>query len=109
MFVNLTPHTVTYIHDDGTTEEFPSQGVARALQTTEFVGTIDGYRVTRSAFGAPVDLPEPKEGVNLIVSLATVQAAIRHGRSAEDLYTVNETVRDSAGRIIGCKSFARVD
>ena len=109
MFINLTPHEVTYIHADGTTETFPYRGVARASQVTEFVGTVDGYRVTRSTFGAPVDLPEPQDGVYLIVSLATAQAAIRHGRTAEDLYTVNETVRDSAGRIAGCKSFARVD
>lgn len=109
MFVNLTPHEVVYIHEDGTTESFPSQGVARALQTTEFVGTVDGYRVTRSVYGAPVNLPEPQAGVNLIVSLATVQAAIRHGRTAEDLYIVNETVRDSAGHIVGCRSLAQVD
>lgn len=109
MFVNLTPHTVDYIHEDGTTESLPSQGVARALQTTEFIETVDGYRITRSAYGAPVDLPEPQDGVNLIVSLATMKAALKHGRPVWDLYIVNETVRDSAGHIVGCKSFARVD
>lgn len=108
--VNLTPHDVNYIRDDGTTVTFPSQGVARAAQTTVLDHvTDDGYRITRTSFGEPVDLPEPVEGTYLIVSLATAKAAIQYGRGASDLLMPNETVRDSAGRIIGCRSFAVVE
>lgn len=108
-WVNLTPHDVNYIHDDGRVETFPSQGVARAVQTTELIGVVDGLRITKSVFGEPVNLPDPQEGVFLIVSLATINAAKAYGRQADDLYIVNETVRDDAGRIVGCKSFGKVD
>lgn len=104
--VNLTPHSVTYIHDDGTTEVFPSQGIARASVETEELGSRDGYRITRSHFGEPVNLPEPQEGAVLIVSLATANAAAQYGRTTDDLLFPNETVRDAGGNIIGCRSFA---
>ena len=106
--INLTPHTVTYIHDDGTKEEFPSQGVARAAVQTEELGIRDGYRITKSTFGAPVNLPEPREGVFLIVSLATANAAVQYGRTTDDLLLTNDAVRDSSGAIVGCKAFAVV-
>ena len=109
MFVNLTPHAVNYIRDDNSVETLPSQGVARAAQTTVLVVEIEGRWITKSSYGAPVDLPEPVAGVYLIVSLATVNAAKQFGRSCDDLLIVNETVRDDAGRIIGCRSFGVVD
>lgn len=109
VFRNLTPHAITYIRDDGTSVSFPSQGVARAAQTTELVGEVDGIRLTKSHFGAPVDLPEWQDDTMLIVSLATAKAAIEHGRRADDLVIVNETVRDESGRIIGCRSLAVVE
>lgn len=108
-WINLTPHDVNYIHDDGRVETFPSRGVARAKSTTELVGEIDGLRITKSVFGAPVDLPDYSEGTNLIVSLVTVSAAKQYGRRTDDLYVTNEAVRDDAGHIIGCRSFGQVE
>lgn len=108
-FVNLTPHGVNYIHEDGSVETFPSQGCARAAVKTEVVGSVDGYRMTKSVFGAPVDLPEYQEGVLLIVSLATANSAKQHGRRTDDLVITNEAVRDDSGAIIGCRSFGVVE
>ena len=108
-WINLTPHDVNYIHDDGRVETFPSQGVARASQTTELIGTVDGLRITKSSFGKPVDLPDFQEGVNLIVSLMTISAAKQYGRRTDDLLVTNEAVRNDAGQIIGCRSFGQVD
>ena len=109
MFVNLTPHSVTYIRDDGTCETFESQGVARAAVQTEKIGCIDGFTITKSVYGAPVNLPEPVDGVYLIVSLATAMSAKQYGRTLSDLLVINEAVRDESGCIIGCKSFGVVE
>lgn len=108
-WVNLTPHEISIIRDGMETVKFPSQGVARAVQTTELVGEVDGIRITRSAFGEPVNLPDFQEGIGLIVSLATANAAKQYGRRTDDLYIVNEAVRNESGQIVGCRSLAQVD
>lgn len=108
MFVNLTPHAITYIRDDETTIVLESQGVARAASTTEYVGDLEGFRITRSSFGEPVNLPEYSEGVYYVVSLATAQAARAYGRRTDDLFFTNEAVRNPDGSIRGCRSFAQL-
>ncbi len=106
---NLTPHTVSLCAANGEViRAFESEGVARAAQTTVEVGELDGIRLVKSSFGAPVGLPDPQDGVYLIVSLATANAARDHGRTVEDLLLTADTVRDEAGRIIGCRAFALV-
>ena len=110
MFVNLTPHAINIVDEaNQVIRTFVSEGVARAAQRTELVGEIDGVRITKSAVGEPVDLPEYRDGVFLIVSLATVNAARAFGRRVDDLLITNEAVRDDQGRIIGCRSLGRVD
>lgn len=107
--INLTPHAITYINNDGDNIVIPSSGVARATATTETVGSIDGFRLTKSCFGDPVNLPDYQEGVYLVVSVTTANAARQAGRRLDDLLTTNETVRDNSGAIIGCRSFAVVE
>ena len=110
MFHNLTPHAISIVDEaNQVIATFASEGVARATQATELVGVIDGIRITKSVFGEPVNLPDPQEGVFLIVSLATVNAARAFGRSVADLLITNEAVRDADGRIIGCRSLGRVE
>ena len=108
MIVNLTPHAITYINENGIETIIPSSGVARAAQTTEEVGNLEGFRITRSSFGAPVGLPEYSEGTYYVVSLATIQAARTYGRRVDDLLTTNEAVRNADGSIRGCRSFAQL-
>ena len=105
---NLTPHTVTVFQEDGTTRIFPSLGNARASQTTVPDGTLDGIDLVKMEFGETTDLPEPEEGVYLIVSIITANAAQAQGRRTDDLLVTANPVRDANMRIIGCKSFARV-
>ena len=110
MIINLTPHEVSIVDEAGNViRTFRSEGVARATQTTELVGEIDGVRITKSVFGSPVNLPEYCDGVFLIVSMLTVNAAKQFGRRVDDLLVTNEAVRDETGRIIGCRSLAKVD
>ncbi len=109
IFRNLTPHTVNLCDAEGNKiRAFESEGVARAAQTTVELGEIDGIRLVKPSFGEPVGLPEAQEGVFLIVSLATANAAREYGRTTEDLLLVADTVRDETGKICGCRAFSRL-
>ncbi|MBQ1298367.1 hypothetical protein IIY24_00815 [Candidatus Saccharibacteria bacterium] len=108
--LNLTPHTINLIAENGETVMVipPSGVVARATQTDQVCGEVEGIEVVKTSFGAPTDLPEPCEGVYLVVSLATANAARTTGRSTDDLLLTSSPVRDEGGRIIGCRRFARI-
>ena len=108
MISNLTPHQVAVVDADGTEiAVYPPSGlVARAAQTDQLVGAVEGIEVVRTTFGAPTDLPEPEEGTWFIVSLATANAAKATGRITNDLLLTSGPVRDDSGRIIGCRRFA---
>lgn len=59
-------------------------------------------------YGEPVGLPDWQEGVALIVSALTANAAAASGRRTDDLHIVQGLVRDEAGAVIGCTGFAKV-
>lgn len=110
MIINLTPHTVNLCDTNGSViRTFESEGVARATQRTVELGDVEGIRLVKMAFGEPVDLPDPVEGIYLIVSLATANAARQYGRDIKDLLLTSDPVRDEQGRIVGCRAFAVVD
>ena len=106
--INLTPHSVDYIDETGSVETFLSQGVARASQSIEEVGTLSGHRLVRYRYGAPVGLPDYKEGTFYIVSSILVDSVLQVGRRPDDLLLPADTVRDGQGRIAGCKAFSLV-
>lgn len=106
---NLTPHTVSIVAEDGTVKvAFPSEGIARAKQTTEVVGNLNGVELVSMKFGEPEDLPEYTGGIYYVVSIITANAAKAVGRRVDDLLITADPVRDADGRIIGCKRFALV-
>ncbi|MGL5863150.1 MAG: hypothetical protein ACRCY9_18070 [Phycicoccus sp.] len=51
-----------------------------------------------------IDLPEPEDGVGLIVSRVTAAAVDR-----ADLYFPFPEIRDAAGLVVGCGGLARFD
>jgi hypothetical protein len=129
--INLTPHAIVLLKEDseGTLEgvvgnkgadmsrfrvvdEIPSSGVARATTAIRVVGRVEVngemFPVTKTTFGAPEGLPEPDRETTYIVSLITAQAAATAGRPTHDLMVVSGTIRDAAGRTIGCTGFGRV-
>jgi len=110
--INLTPHIVNIIAEDNSVKAaFPSQGIARASQTSEVVGDLDGIELVRMAFGKTEDLPAPAEGTYYVVSIITANAAKAEGRSTDDLVITADPVRDGKdgkGNIIGCRRFAFV-
>lgn len=106
--INLTPHTVNIVKDGNIKAAFPSEGIARASQTAEHVGELDGIELVSMKFGATKDLPAPEDGVYYIVSVITANAARAEGRTTSDLLITADPVRDDSGRIIGCERFALV-
>lgn len=103
--VNLTPHDVNFVDNDGNIVRTvkPSGVVARLSVETIVIGEIDGIQVTESVFSDIENLPEEAEDTIYIVSSLVAEKAKR-----ADVYVPNGSVRDSNGRIIGCKSLGRI-
>ena len=98
--INLTPHTITFVNDEGKTiMTIPSSGIARVASTTAVIAEFEGIPVTETTFGQIEGLPEKKLGVIYIVSRMVATASKRN-----DLFVPGMQVRDSEGRVIGCKS-----
>lgn len=53
--------------------------------------------------------PPREVAVYYVVSVITAQAVRGSGRTTEDLLTPGQQLRDDAGRVVGCRSLARVD
>lgn len=98
--VNLTPHAVTFVTDNGNIVIPPSGTVARRETTTEVVGTINGIPVTRTKLGPITGLPETVSDDTVYV----VSRIIAEEAGRNDLYIPDQTVRDDQGRIVGCRS-----
>lgn len=107
--INLTPHALNFLDaENRVVLTVPSSGVARAAQRRESIGTIDTdgatLPVTRSAFGAVEGLPAEQDDVIYVVSALTAQAVPER----EDVFIVDDSVRDENGRIIGVRGLAHV-
>lgn len=111
-FINLTPHAVVICdsHNSVVKTIEPSGQLARVRTIPKIVGeiildsTIIPVRVNES--GPLEGLPEPVVDTVYIVSLQAAVAAARTGRIA-DILVPDDTVRDEAGRVIGCRAFGR--
>jgi hypothetical protein len=99
---NLTPHEI-YLHtSNGEVVTYPVDGIVpRCAVDRQLFGDFNGVRLNRTVFGAVEGLPAPEPGVYLIVSSLIAQAC----PTRKDLLVPDEIVRDSAGRIIGCRAF----
>lgn len=108
--VNLTPHVVNVVDESGNLIDYiPCSGmIARASMRRETVDYIkvEGVDVpiNQTRIGKVYDLPDPKPGTIYIVSLLTAQNC----RDRDDLYVVDDTIRDDDGRIVGCRALARI-
>ena len=120
--VNLTPHIINVVNQHGETlASFPSEGIARATQNERIIGGVGeaGVPLYKVEFGETIGLPEPVEGVKLVVSIITANAAKASGRDTSDLLLTTGLVRkdengvigfgfQAKGDIIGCQGFATV-
>lgn len=106
--INCTPHDVNLITENGNIT-FPKSGIIpRLTESQQKINSVavNGIEIDimEKSFLEPEGLPEPQEGTIFIVS-ALVAGAVK-GR--DDLVVPNDTVRDEEGRIIGCRSLARI-
>jgi hypothetical protein len=102
--VNLTPHDINVIMEDGSNIVLPK--CSTPARCSEYVlhtfTDILPVNVVSKKFGDTENLPNYKEGTYYVVS-AIVKAANPYRM---DLLLVNDTVRNSEGQIVGCKTFA---
>jgi hypothetical protein len=114
MFVNLTPHPIVVFAEDGSVlADIPASGtVARLAETVTEVGVIGNFPLTVVALGDIEGLPEDTADLlaTYVVSmpLAMRAAAVGRYRHRGDIVYPFGQVRDAAGRIIGCRSLARI-
>lgn len=103
-FVNLTPHQIDVFTGDNLpgVSILPSGQVARVAQTLSIAEPIDGLPTFRRTFGAVTGVPDPVEGVVLIVSALVAAACPR-----ADIVSPGELVRNEAGQPIGCRGLIR--
>jgi len=104
--INLTPHYVTLCDENGTViQSIPSTGkIARAEEIRTQIDTINGIPVYKITYGSTIDLPAPQDNTIYIVSSLTAQAA----NDRTDLYIPADNVRDTHGKIIGCRGLAKI-
>lgn len=108
--VNLTPHALNLMPNgpDGPVVTIPPSGtVARCATERTLVETVtvDGVTipVNRTVFGEVTGLPDPEPGTVYVVSAIVAQAVRR-----DDVFIVDNAVRDAEGRIIGARALAKV-
>ncbi|MEU3136978.1 hypothetical protein ABZ691_29945 [Streptomyces sp. NPDC006854] len=107
--VNLTPHPVRLVAEDGTTltELPPSPAPARRTESTTPEPPLDATGVTvpvvRLSFGPAVNLPPPAPGTAYVVSRPVAEAH----PDRDDLFVPAHLVRNTDGITTGCRALAR--
>jgi len=99
--INLTPHPIVVVGEEGERIIPPSGMVLRLPERVEPAGEVEGIPVVRKALDGASALPAMEEGVFYVVSLAVAQAARR-----PDFLVPDDFIRDGEGRIVGCRRLA---
>jgi hypothetical protein len=102
LFRNMTPHMVAFLVGDTFIKIPPSGEVVRVNQRCESVGDVLGIPVSLCSDGEIRGLPEPEEGVVIIVSSVVAKAARREDVLSPDT-SDDGAIRDGQGNIIGVK------
>ena len=109
--VNLTPHALNLMPagPTGPVVTIPPSGiVARCATSRVQVAsiTVDGISVpvNQTRFGEVSDLPDPQPDTIYVVSALVAQAVPYR----QDVFIVDDAVRDEQGRIIGARALAHV-
>jgi hypothetical protein len=115
---NFTPHKLRFyaqIDDvDVIALEIESDGIVRAKQNPyvqeTFIsrGTFGIPVMAKTSFGEPDFIPEEKENTIYVVSQIAAQSIKTYYPERNDFYIVAETVRNSEGEIIGCRSLTKL-
>ena len=113
-FVNLTPHKIDVIGEDGglILSLPPSGEVARVTSERKLVGHLGPVPVFQTVFGDVVGLPDPQPDTIFVVSTIVLSALSAAGVSRDDVVAPDTSpqgaVRDPEGRIVGVRGFQRL-
>lgn len=99
--INLTPHDVIVIVGKDTINFKKCVNPARVETQNEKKMEIEGIPCYKTTFGKVCNLPEPAEGDFYIVS-QIIKSALPE---RTDLLVPAEVVRDTEGKIVGCRGF----
>ena len=121
--INLTPHEIKIMWENTRdmgddqrctqTHELVLPGSDKPARVTQeavvtgYISKVDFLPIYSYDFGGVVNLPKPSKGTIYIVS-KMVAEAVAANTDRGDVYIVAETVRDEAGRIVGCKGLSRL-
>ena len=100
--LNLTPHVLTIVTENGNIEIKPSGTIPRVSVKTVPAGEVNGIPLFRNEYGEVVDLPPTEDGVLLVVSGLLKSACPER----TDLVVPARQIRDEQGRIVGCEGLA---
>ena len=104
--INLTPHDVIVNDELGNViRTYEASGkVARVRMGRVKQGEVDGITINKTQTGKVFDMPKKETGTYYIVSrVVAVALPQRH-----DLIYPDELIKDSSGKVLGCKSFGMV-
>lgn len=104
--INMTPHAVTIVNQDGQIIKSYEKGeglIRLAVKTVADAPLADGTPTSKTVYGEPQGLPEYQDGTYYIVSQLVKNALPERS----DLLVPAEVVRDENGNIVGCKSLGR--
>ena len=101
--INLTPHVITIVREDGNKIELtPSGVIPRVSVKTVPAGEVNGIPLFHNEYGNVIDLPAPQDGTLLVVSGLLKSACPERS----DLVVPAKQIRDEQGRIVGCEGLA---
>ena len=103
--LNYTAHDINLYDGEKLKEVLPSVGVFRLKETNIIIGFLDEYPVYGKSYKLEDELPKEVPGVAYIVSSIAAQA-LKNKRN--DIYVVNDTIRNASNQICGFKSFAKI-
>ena len=102
--INLTPHPVIILLDNGEINNYESQGSLRLSTSTIKTDVLnDGTPISITKFGDLVDIPQINEDTMYIVSSIICNA----NRDRADFFMPDQIVRNETGKILGCRSLTQ--
>lgn len=101
--INLTPHKLNVVTENGTVTVEPSGTIARCSVTNTPVRILpNGVTLYRTVYGEVTGLPEEQEGVIYVVS-GLVRGAVP---TRLDVASPGELIRNEEGQPVGCNGLS---
>lgn len=102
-FVNLTPHTLNVVDQEGKVHHIEPSGLVARVETNKLnVGATQGFNLMVETAGKVINIPDP-QWLTLYIVSRVVAAELKE---RTDVLVPGDFIRDEAGNILGCKGFS---